>query len=60
MAVDEREVKAGEVGSFEGAFLCSTLMEMRPVARLGSHRFRRQSHPTFHALADAFRELTEI
>lgn len=60
MAVDERDVKAGEVGSFEGAFLCSTLMEARPVARLGSHRFRRESHPAFNALAGAFRELTEV
>lgn len=59
MAVDERDVKAGEIGSFEGAFLCSTLLEVRPVARLGSHLFRRESHPVFDELSSAFRELTE-
>jgi branched-chain amino acid aminotransferase len=59
MAVDERDVKAAEVEGFEGAFLCSTLMEMRPVARLGAHRFRWESHPGFEALSGAFRELTE-
>lgn len=59
MAVDERDVQAGEVGGFEGAFLCSTLMEMRPVACLGSHRFQQESHPVFDALSSAFRELAE-
>lgn len=59
-AVEERGVRAREIEQFEGAFLCSTLLEVRPVSRLGSRRFRRESHPTFHALADAFRELTEV
>jgi branched-chain amino acid aminotransferase len=60
IVVDERDVKAQEIETFDGAFLCSTLMEVRPVARIGSHLFRWESHPAFHALADAFRELTEI
>ncbi|HET8814287.1 MAG TPA: aminotransferase class IV [Solirubrobacterales bacterium] len=59
LAVDEREVKAREIEGFDGAFLCSTLMEVRPVARVGSHRFRWESHPVFQALANSFRELTE-
>lgn len=58
MEVDERDVKAREIGGFDAAFLCSTLMEVRPVARIGPHRFQRQS-PVFQALSDAFRELTE-
>lgn len=60
MAVDERDVKAAEIERFEGAFLCSTLLEVRPLASLGSHRFRQESHPAFQALAHAFRELTEV
>lgn len=59
MEVDEREVGVGEIDRFDGAFLCSTLMEVRPLASLGQHRFERESHPVFRALADAFRELAE-
>jgi branched-chain amino acid aminotransferase len=60
LAVEERDVKASEIESFDGAFLCSTMLEVRPLARLGSHRFRWESHPVFQALHGRFRELTEI
>jgi branched-chain amino acid aminotransferase len=60
IAVDERDVKAQEVEGFDGAFLCSTLMEVRPVARIGSHLFRWESHPIFDTLSSAFRDLTEV
>jgi len=58
VAVEEREVAAGEIEGFDGAFLCSTLMEMRPVARIGSHRFRRRRQPVFDDLSNAFHQLT--
>ena len=57
-AVEEREVAVDEIEGCDGAFVCSTLMEMRPLLRIGPHRFRRPRHPVFHDLSTAFQALT--
>lgn len=55
--VEERDVMADEIEGFDGAFLCSTLMEVRPLGCVGSHRFHRERHPIFDVLLGSFRAL---
>jgi branched-chain amino acid aminotransferase len=58
IAVEERDVEVAEIESCEAAFLCSTLMELRPLERIGLHEFRDHHHAIFRSLRALFRELT--
>lgn len=54
----ERDLIPSDLGNMEGAFLCSTLMEIRPVSALGSVSFATEKHPTFRAILARFRDMT--
>ncbi len=56
--VTERDVWPHELASFAGAFVCSTLMEVRPIASIGPHAFGTADHPVFAALLEQFRAAT--
>lgn len=54
----ERDLIPSDLGKMEGAFLCSTLMEIRPVSSLGAISFATAEHPTFRAILARFRDMT--
>jgi branched-chain amino acid aminotransferase len=56
--VVERSVSPCELPQFEAALLCSTLMELRAVSRIGDQILESESHPVFLSLRDSFRALT--
>jgi len=54
----ERDLVPSDLEDMEGAFLCSTLMEIRPVSSLGALSFATAEHPTFRTILARFRGLT--
>lgn len=50
----ERDIRPDELARFEGAFLCSTLMEIRPIPRIGTAIYRTSGHPAFRAVTSEF------
>jgi branched-chain amino acid aminotransferase len=50
----ERAVYPAELGTFEGAFLGATLMEMRPLQAIGDHLYASAEHPVFRLLWEEF------
>lgn len=55
----ERDVEPLELDTFEAAFVCATLMEIRAVSRIGSQRYdKADRHPVFAAIRAEFRRLT--
>lgn len=54
----ESELLAQDVRSLDGAFLCSTLMELRPLSCIGSHLLRTTELPAYLKLAQTFSNLT--
>ena len=56
--VEQRDIRPADLKSLEGAFLCSTLMELRPVSVLGSELLGTIHHPVFKEVLDAFRAIT--
>jgi branched-chain amino acid aminotransferase len=54
----ERDLTPGDLDGIEGAFLCSTLMEIRPVSSLGAMSLATAMHPTFLNILTRFRETT--
>jgi len=54
----EREVYPSELPDFSGAMLCSTLMELRPISRIGSTVFSTDQLDAFRYIAAAFSEMT--
>lgn len=54
----EREVLPAELAGFQGAFLASTLMEMKPLRAIGEISYRSAEHPVFRRLREAFTEAT--
>jgi branched-chain amino acid aminotransferase len=57
LKVVERDVYPSEIASFEAAFLCATLIEIRPLESIGDHVFQSQDHPVFLEILKRFREL---
>jgi branched-chain amino acid aminotransferase len=57
--VIERDIKVHEVLNYEGAFLASTLMELKPIDRLETQYWNSSKHPVFLKLLSEFREITE-
>jgi branched-chain amino acid aminotransferase len=60
LGIDVREAEMGreDLDGVDGALLCSTLMEIRAVSRLGEYAVPTVETPIFKAVIDAFRVLT--
>jgi branched-chain amino acid aminotransferase len=56
--VCEVEVRRDALTRVEGAFLCSTLMELRAVSTIGGRALPTTEMPIYRKLVQAFRELT--
>lgn len=54
----ERDLVRSDLDLVEGAFLCSTLMEIRGLSRLSDHQLATLEMPEFRSLVVAFREMT--
>jgi branched-chain amino acid aminotransferase len=54
----ERDIYPTELDKFDGAFLASTLMEMRPIHRVGDYHYDSLNHPLFKKLLKEFRAIT--
>jgi branched-chain amino acid aminotransferase len=57
--VIERDIFPREINSFEGAFLASTLMELKPINVIDTVQYESYKHPIFIALLKKFRESIE-
>ena len=58
MDVCEAELQRQDLAGIDGAFLCSTLMEIRGVSRLGERQLPTLELPVYKSLVSAFRTLT--
>jgi branched-chain amino acid aminotransferase len=60
LGIDATEVdlRADDLGDLDGAFLCSTLMEVRGISRLGERALPTFENEMFAAVVRAFREIT--
>lgn len=58
--IDCREAEIGrqDLAGIGGAFLCSTLMEIRGLSRIGKHTLHTVESPIYRSLVHAFRSLT--
>jgi branched-chain amino acid aminotransferase len=54
----ETDVRRHDLADIDGAFLCSTLMEIRALSQLGERPLRTLELPVYKILVDAFRSLT--
>jgi branched-chain amino acid aminotransferase len=54
---EERDLYPGDLPGMKGAFLCSTLSELKPIAKLGEIDYQSGNDPAFRAIAAAFDEL---
>jgi branched-chain amino acid aminotransferase len=54
----EMDLRRDDLASIDGAFLCSTLMEIRGLSRLGERTLATLEHPVYKALVEAFRSVT--
>jgi len=58
ITVEERVVMPQEFGDFDGAFLCATLMEIRPLSQIENFEYATAQHPLFRQVLKDFRALT--
>ena len=58
IVVEERAVRPRELERCDAAFLCSTLLELRPLARIGKRELASGAHPIVQTLITRFRDLT--
>lgn len=56
--VAEQNLLPADLQHISGAFLCSTLMEIRGISRLGDAKLETARHPMFKSLVEAFRGMT--
>jgi len=56
--VSEADIKQGDLAAIDGAFLCSTLMEIRAISRLGARPLPTIELPIYKTLVSAFRNIT--
>ena len=56
--VIETDLRAPDLARISGAFLCSTLMEIRAMARLDDRQLETLHLPLFNAITRAFRRIT--
>lgn len=58
--VEERNIWPDELSNTQGAFLCSTLMELKPISSIGLKKFSNSGrHPVFEKIQTAFHQLTQ-
>ena len=58
IAVQEVEIRPSDLERFDGAFLCATLIELKPLCRIGPHVYRTDNLGVFNDLLNRFREIT--
>ena len=58
IATCESELRREDLTGIDGAFLCSTLMEVRPISRLGNQPLPTVEAPIYKTVVSAFRTLT--
>jgi branched-chain amino acid aminotransferase len=56
--VAETDLRARDLQDVDGAFLCSTLMEIRPIDRLDQHPLATVERKEYQAIVAAFRRYT--
>ncbi|MDP8964309.1 MAG: aminotransferase class IV [Cyanobacteriota bacterium] len=56
--VIERDVRPAELGTFDGAFLSATMMELKPLATIGDYQYESSNHLLFRRFLQEFREIT--
>jgi branched-chain amino acid aminotransferase len=54
----ERDIHPSELPLFSAAFLCATLMEIKPISRIGEQVYSTIKHPIFVEIVQRFREVT--
>jgi branched-chain amino acid aminotransferase len=54
----EAEIRREDLAELDGAFVCSTLMEIRAVSRIGPHALPTVDSPVYKTLVNAFRVVT--
>ncbi len=54
----EAQLLPSDLDEADGAFLCSTLMEIRAIHRIGSREVETHCHDIYTTLVDSFRKLT--
>jgi branched-chain amino acid aminotransferase len=54
----EAELRREDLAPIDGAFLCSTLMEIRAISRLGERALPTPELPLYQSLVSAFRSIT--
>jgi branched-chain amino acid aminotransferase len=54
----ERDVYPEELGDFQAAFLCATLIEVRPISRIGNYVYHSENSPIFRSILHEFRQIT--
>jgi branched-chain amino acid aminotransferase len=55
---EEADLRAADLPKIDGAFLCSTLMEIRALSRLGDLPLATEENDIYRAIVAAFRRLT--
>ena len=55
----ERPLREADIGDVEGAFLCSTLMEIRSISDIGSRKLQTESSEVFRSVVRSFRKQTQ-
>lgn len=58
ITVEERVVWPYEFADFDGAFLCATLMEIKPLSRIENFEYATAQHPLFRQVLNDFCALT--
>ena len=58
MQPQEAELRREDLAAIDGAFLCSTLMEIRAIAKLDNRPLQTTELPVYKTLVTAFRSLT--
>ncbi len=56
--VIERDIRASELGNFDGAFLAATMMELKPLASIDSYQYNSAHHLLFRQFLQKFQEIT--
>ena len=56
--VQEIDLRPADMTKIDGAFLCSTLMEIRALKKLGEQQLNTEQLPTYNALVSTFRAMT--
>lgn len=56
--VIERDILPDELGSFDGAFVAATMMELKPIIIIDPHQYDSSNHPLFQLFLTKLRAIT--